>query len=123
MTEDTSGRFARNKAIAAAVQTKTHATARTHPGEDRISIKGKDGVWRDYTGDEAVKGFHLKAFKKDPTAPAEPEAEGKKPLDKPLNGPVGRLNQPKHEDRVKPGGVRAPRTTARVARPKRGKAK
>lgn len=63
------------KEIAAAIQRKTRATARVHPGEDRISVKGRDGVWRDYTSDEAARAHGLKGYMKDTTPPSPQPVE------------------------------------------------
>lgn len=58
--------------IAAAVQRKTRATCRVHPGEDRISVKDRTGAWRDYTSADAAKAFGLKGYLKAPVAPPAP---------------------------------------------------
>src|SRR5688572_19767946 len=66
----------RIRSIAAASQNKRHQTVRAHAAEDRISVKGRDGVWRDYTADEAARGYHLSAFLKDqPKLTVDPAEE------------------------------------------------
>lgn len=58
--------------IAIAIQRKTRLKVRVQPGQDRISVKSRAGVWKDYTAAEAAKAYSLKAYLKPGSPLAEP---------------------------------------------------